>query len=354
MNKFMKTFFILITIMCVFPQIIFADQQDEEYEKINQQYPYPAETPKAFIDRTLALLKFGYFYEDNLNEITEELDQIEHKKNQFESIEDAMEALEPLLTLAGGKHSTFLPMRMSDTADVSFENTVGKAFNTDLLEESSLGNGNLLTKRPYFTFNHKILHLYMPGFINFNNDPSKSDQYIHRILDAFEYGKAHGMKGIVLDLRENVGGHVMPMFAALMPILQDGEVFSENLKGGTANAYLINGKIFKKNEDLFLYDHEDVMDTPIAILLSEDTASSGEAMYMSLMGLENIRSFGQPTGGYNSIMQGYRLSSEYYLNLTNGMMQSRDGQIFNEEPIEPDVVTEHPMEDAIEWLKTQM
>jgi C-terminal processing protease CtpA/Prc len=88
----------------------------------------------------------------------------------------------------------------------------------------------------------------------------------------------------------------------------------------------------------------------VALLTDEFTGSSGEAVLLCFRGLENARSFGSATAGYASSNQPFNLPDGSQLVLTIGEDVARTGEAFCDDPIEPDVPTETPLEDACSWL----
>ena len=68
------------------------------------------------------------------------------------------------------------------------------------------------------------------------------------------------------------------------------------------------------------------------------------------LGLDYVRVFGTPTAGYASANQIFPLPGGDHLVLTTGCDVARTGEAFCDDPINPDVVTETPLEDALEWI----
>ena len=92
---------------------------------------------------------------------------------------------------------------------------------------------------------------------------------------------------------------------------------------------------------------------PVALLTDDWTGSSGEAVLICFRGLPNTRTFGSPTAGYCSCNQPFVLLGGSQLVLTIGEDIARTGEAFCDDPIAPDVLTETPFEDAVEWLNNQ-
>ena len=82
------------------------------------------------------------------------------------------------------------------------------------------------------------------------------------------------------------------------------------------------------------------------------TASSGEATLLCFRGLDNVRTFGVPTAGYASANVPYTLTDGYRLVITTSCDKARTGEVFCDDPIEPDVETDTPLEDAVSWIAT--
>lgn len=92
------------------------------------------------------------------------------------------------------------------------------------------------------------------------------------------------------------------------------------------------------------------IDCPVALLTDEWTGSSGEAVLLCFRGLANARTFGAPTAGYASCNQPFNLPGGSKLVLTTGEDVARTGEVFCDDSIEPDMLTEMPFEAALEWL----
>ena len=82
----------------------------------------------------------------------------------------------------------------------------------------------------------------------------------------------------------------------------------------------------------------------------EWTASSGEATLLAFRGLKNARTFGSPTAGYASANIPFQLSDGYTMVITTSQDVARTDEVFCDDPIVPDVVTETPLEDAVNWI----
>ncbi|RRR33616.1 peptidase S41, partial [Schaalia georgiae] len=92
----------------------------------------------------------------------------------------------------------------------------------------------------------------------------------------------------------------------------------------------------------------------IAILVNGNTASSGEMTTLAFKGLPNVKIFGKPTAGYTTGNMVYSLYDGATIQLTVSRIIDRKGNRYENTPIEPDIATTTPLNDARTWLQEQM
>ena len=167
---------------------------------------------------------------------------------------------------------------------------------------------------------------------------------------VFNFLKAHqDAKGVIIDLRDNSGGNMYPMLAAVSPLIPDG-IFIR-FKGRKSNQP-ISLEYVEKSEGVRSYKFKMPDTLPIALLTNEWTASSGEATLLAFRGLKNARTFGSSTAGYASANIPFQLSDGYTMVLTISQDVARTGEVFCDDPIAPDVQTGAPLEDALAWIQS--
>ena len=137
-----------------------------------------------------------------------------------------------------------------------------------------------------------------------------------------------------------------PMLAGVSPLLPDGTALEfvsnaysspvtiegNGVRGGGSPTTTSGGK----------------WDAPVAVLVDGDTASSAEATMLAFRGLDNSRSFGAPTAGYASANMVYDFPDGSALMLTIAKDKARTGEIFSEDPIQPDGPGDE--DAALAWL----
>ncbi|MFJ5989852.1 S41 family peptidase [Lentzea sp. NPDC092896] len=148
---------------------------------------------------------------------------------------------------------------------------------------------------------------------------------------------AGGPTGWVVDLRGNRGGDMHPMLTVVAPLLGEGERGRFiGPDGGSSGWGVRRGHVYNGGRTAFRWRRIPPARTePVAVLTDRHTASSGEAVLISFLGARNIRTFGEPTAGYATANQTFRLSDGARLAITTAYMADRTGRTYGNEPIAP-------------------
>ncbi len=239
-----------------------------------------------------------------------------------ESYTDTYEIIRAAAAAGGGKHSS---LTEPDTADSSADSET-------LMPEVSLDEGTAYIKLPMFI-----------GTAEQGSDYSKTVQ-------EFLHSNASNITGIVLDLRDNRGGDCGPMLSAVASLLPDGKLVSYHCKGYDIDVAINGGSLANAGSGGEILYPGEKLDVPVAVLFNDMTGSSGEVVLLCFRGGKNVKTFGVASAGYSSVNQSYRLYDGAMLNLTVAGIKTSTGELFMDEPILPDVVTEDADTAAREWL----
>ncbi|WP_164845567.1 S41 family peptidase [Anaerosphaera multitolerans] len=252
----------------------------------------------------------------------------EAKKEVFEDLkkvktyEETYPIIEKAIKVAGGKHSFFIKK--------------------PLVDETQELNA---IEYPTTEYKDNILTLKLPSYVGTKEQGQKyADTLANKIITS------KNLKGVVVDLRENGGGDMGPMLAGLAPLLPDGNLMYFESNRGTSPVKLTKGLISGGGMPTRAKVGHIKVKTKVAILTGENTASSAEATFISFMGLDNVKSFGKPTAGYASANTVIPLADGAEMVLTIARDKARTGEVFAEDPIVPDMVTDNPLEEAIKWI----
>lgn len=172
-----------------------------------------------------------------------------------------------------------------------------------------------------------------------------------------------GIKGWIIDLRENSGGNQEPMIAGLGPLFSSvklGSLLDVNNQYSSWNYK--NGRYFFDSSTGWKVAHPVKLKSqlPIAVLTSPQTGSSGEITTISFIGNARTRSFGQPTWGLTTGNGSFDLPDGSQMFIASTHMVDRNGKIYTG-PVVPDVVIgadknknqDTALDAAISWLKLQ-
>ena len=278
-------------------------------------------TPKGYVRHCVRLLDKQALYADR-PEWKEKRKEVLASAKTITSLDEAHTLVQEAATVAGGKHS-FLWPPIKDTA--SYPETA---------PEVKMLEGD-------------IVHINLPGHIGVKVSDSL---YIHTVLPFLQ--EHLDANGVIVDLRENTGGNMYPMIASVSPLLPDGIVIQFKSRERTTPISL---DYVQWSYDLVSADIGKIpASTPIAVLTSEKTGSSGEATLLCFRGMPNAKTFGSPTAGYASGNVRHQLVDGYQFAITHSCDMVRTGEVFCDDPIDPDVVTETPLEDAINWITSSL
>lgn len=175
----------------------------------------------------------------------------------------------------------------------------------------------------------------------------ENDDYISKIVGAVE--EADPKKGIVLDLRDNLGGKTSPIiigFGGFLPInepllyIVEGPNEKEKSMELVYKEGFIGDPYYRLSNEYMRYSHEikKIDHTKIAVLIGPDTASAAEFSTLALMTNEKqVRVFGEESGGYTSKNGGNLRCVMPNSNLTIGWIKTINGKMYRNDPIEPQI-----------------
>lgn len=283
-------------------------------------------SPQDYGERALAFMENGYY--TSSESWKEARAAARDALNEAQSYEDTWPILREALTAAGGKHSGLITASETDT---------GGKEKAELPRVSAdkMGNG--------------IVTLVIPAF---TQDTEQAQEYAQIVISWLR--EHQDASGVIIDLRGNRGGDLAPMIAALSPLLPDGEVLGTVFANGMQKMMTLKEGAFTGGSGISVDSFKMPETIPIAILTDEWTASSGEAVLLAFRGLKNVRSFGAPTAGYASTNTVFKLYDGTQIVLTVGAdAVPRTGEVFCDEPIVPDILTDSPERDAAEWIRNR-
>jgi carboxyl-terminal processing protease len=238
------------------------------------------------------------------------------------TIEDTYPALRDAVSRLGDGHSSFVTAAQMEEHERSF------ALNPTVSAAQRLSG--------------PIGYLRVPSFPG--AQPELASRFAQQTQDLIREIDGNDLTGWVVDLRQNGGGNMWPMFAGLGPLLGDGRlgafVFPD---GRTQDWFYRDGAAGFDGEHVLppprgrldLYSTRVTApyllrrpNPPVAVLNGAKTASAAESVALAFRGPSRSRSFGSPTAGLTTAVGMVELSDGALIFLAVARDADRTGRQF--------------------------
>jgi carboxyl-terminal processing protease len=204
-------------------------------------------------------------------------------------------------------------------------------------------------------------YIMVPGF--HGGQPRRMLAFADTIQSALRQLSAVGVKGWIVDLRENDGGNMEPMIAGLGPLFSAEKLgFLVDVNGRKESWGYRGGAYYWENEKITAVSNPIVLkhQLPVAVLIGPRVGSSGEIVTISFVGNAKTRLFGQPTWGLTTGNGAFDLPDGARMMLASTVMADRSGKLYRG-AVEPDEHVERSAQEkndvelqaARRWLGQQ-
>lgn len=289
----------------------------------------PTAVPVPFSDALARAVSHGYFAGGPVwNQRAPELEQ---RIASARSVPAARPAAGELVALAGGRHSALL-----SPADLALR-----------------GDGSSAPRPvPSIVWTGRVAVLTLPPFVA--DDAADGRAYATASVQAIRRAREQRPCGWVVDLRQNSGGTMLAMLAAVSPLLPDGPVMSVLDRQGTGRSVRVVGNSVNLDGDAGWasggFPAVKVPSAHVAVLTGGGTASAAEAVALAFRASATERSFGGATAGLTSYNEAFPLPGGWAVRLTTAAYADLSGRTFPDVPLQPDVETAAPLDAAVQWL----
>lgn len=177
----------------------------------------------------------------------------------------------------------------------------------------------------------KIAHIQITSF---------SDDTYKELLEKLDDMEAKGMKGLVLDVRQNPGGRLDVAINIASLFIDTGKtvVQVENRDGKKESASAQDGR---------------KVDVPMTILVDSGSASASEILAGALSESANVKIVGEKTFGKGTVQTVENLSDGATLKYTTAKWLTPDGQWIHEKGIQPNVKVKYPSYASLPYIDTE-
>ncbi len=163
------------------------------------------------------------------------------------------------------------------------------------------------------------------GYLRISNFSDLTAEDARAALDALESKSPHGLRGLVLDLRNNPGGVLEAAVAVADMFLDEGNIVSAN--GRTADA--------RFRMDATAGDR--LKGAPMIVMVNGGSASAAEILAGALKDNQRATLIGRRTFGKGSVQTVIPLSDGRALKLTTSLYFTPSGASIHERGITPDI-----------------
>ena len=223
-----------------------------------------------------------------------------------------------------------------DTTQMTLSETVGliKRGEADTTKLVILRNTQTMEKEVDKTniVMESVSHEMKEGDIGYISISQFIDNTDEQFIEAVDDLEKQGMKGLVIDLRDNGGGLVASCVNMLSRLIPEDEllVYMED-KNGDKEEYKSN--------------NPKVLDVPIVILANGNSASASEIFTGCLKDYDMAKVVGSKTFGKGIVQSVMPLGDGSALKLTMSEYYTPDGNEIHKKGIEPDVPMEYTSEE---------
>lgn len=212
---------------------------------------------------------------------------------------------------------------------------------------------------------HRLIHGC--GYVDVRQFDSSDSLLMQAFADTIQQaladGEAHGVRGWIVDLRNNRGGNMAPMVCGLGPLFDPGILGELIDRDGRAQHWYYRNGRFGWDDGVTMVAPRPVTlkhRVPVAVLWGPGTGSSGECTAISFIGNTRTRSFGAPTWGLTTGNGEYDLPDGAKIFLASTVMADRSGHAFPG-PVPPDQTVEQQtgwtydaaLQAALDWIEAQ-
>lgn len=232
------------------------------------------------------------------------------------------------------------------TAQSKLEDSHSNFFPPEAVASLLLGYKQTGLAFPYAKYkliDGKYGYLSVPGIGCYNF--KDWDEYASHILKGIKELDNNELRGWIIDLRENDGGMLQPMYAGLHPFFEMLQLVGSRDADGIDGYYgFKNHSVYYRGEKQHTFNIPTVKlrnrDKTIIVLTSRTTASSGEFITIAFSSLPNVKLLGDRTNGLTSDNTEHRLSDGAFLVLTEGTIINSKKELFDEvgKGIQPDIL----------------
>ncbi len=170
------------------------------------------------------------------------------------------------------------------------------------------------------------------AYLRISTFSEKAAIELKKAMNSLKQKNKDKIKGIILDLRNNPGGVLIPTTIDVADYFLNGGEVILSTKGRT----LASEEIFSARKDT-----EKAPNVPIVVLINNGSASSSEIVAGALQDNKRALLMGLKSYGKGSVQTFYPLDNRSAMKITTGIYYTPSGKSIQAEGIQPDVVVDY-------------
>jgi len=284
-----------------------------------------ADSVKTYLINALKIMQTKSVNKAKIDWNSVQLKALNSAKNA-KTIRDTYPIIKETLSSLNDSHSNFYPPEMVKAYTLGYRAT-GQTF--PVIKSEMKAN--------------KYAYISLPDIGSFNNDDW--NEYVNDFYRQVNILQLQKPKGWIIDLRENFGGMLYPMYAAIAPFLDRANVVGIKDAEGKIDYFNYKHDKFYEGQQASQYfiikeKKPKKIKSPIAILVAKKTGSSAEFVTAAFVGQKKAAIIGENTQGLTSGNQEYKLADGAFIALTVGNIVNRTGKEYTKvgEGIAPNIM----------------
>jgi len=184
------------------------------------------------------------------------------------------------------------------------------------------------------------------GYIKLSQFQENTSQELIAALSELESLNGKGLRGVILDLRNNPGGLLGEAIEVVDEFIDQGLIVS------------VRGRSAEQTREFYATKNGSFQQYPIIVIVNEGSASASEVVAEALQDSKRATILGTNTFGKGSVQTIIRLEDGSGLKLTTAKFYAPSGRSISEVGVTPDVIVandntkDKQLETAVDLLKS--
>lgn len=281
-------------------------------------------------------------------------------------VEQALPAIRRLYTELGDKHGIFMTKTKSVRSSRNDEHSTSDSILYQYAFNEKYAFRTAVIDHKYGYFSLPSPELTLEESKDSLIAVTRVSQMAQQLQDSLCSLSNYDLKGLIVDLRLCMGGTLWIDLGALIPLLDDGNLFSiTNTGSKDEQIRLVNGSIYINNtKQVSTSLHScSFKGKKIVVITGPITGSAGEQTAVALRKIKDAKFIGEPTAGYLTMTDLHHLSDGVSFTYSAGYVRDNNNQVYGDKFVPdihilggdnfPSLKDDEKIKAAIKWMEGQ-